>query len=116
MALLLEKKNGLGLITLSGSLDASVVESFSRQSAAWLESDPDLTQVVVDLGEVAFMDSAGLGALIGMLRRLAGRGGDLRLARPRPSVRLVLEITRATKIFAVFPSLGEALAPSAATP
>ena len=116
MALLLEKMNGLGLVTLTGSLDASVVASFSPQTAAWLESQPELKQVVVDLGEVTFMDSAGLGALVGLLKRLAGRGGDLRLARPRPGVKLVLEITRANKIFALFATLDEALAPAPAKP
>lgn len=116
MALLLEKKNGMGLVTLSGSLDASAAESFGQQTAAWFESQPEIQQVVVDLGDVAFMDSAGLGALIGMRKRLASRGGDLRLARPCPSVKLVLEITRANKIFPISATLGEALAPSVAGP
>jgi anti-sigma B factor antagonist len=110
MALLLENKNGVGLVTLSGSLDASAVESLRHQSIVWFESQPDLKQVVVDLGEVGFMDSTGLGALIGMLKRVALRGGDLRLARPRPNVKLVLEITRANKIFAIFATVAEALA------
>jgi anti-sigma B factor antagonist len=109
MALLLELKNGMGLVTLSGSLDAAAVASFSQQTTAWLESQPEVTRLVVDLGEVAFVDSAGLGALVGVLRRLTARGGDVRLARPRPSVKLVLEITRANKIFAIFASLTEAL-------
>jgi anti-sigma B factor antagonist len=116
MALLLERKSGMGLVTLSGSLDAAAVESFSRQTVAWIEAQDDLRQVVVDLGDVGFMDSAGLGALVGILKRLASRGGDLRLARPRPSVKLVLEITRANKIFGIFATVAEALAPAPAHP
>ncbi len=116
MALLLEQKNGVGLVTLSGALDASVVECFGRQTAAWLETQADLKQVVVDLGEVAFMDSAGLGSLVGLLKRLASRGGDVRLVRPRPSVKLVLEITRANKLFAIFPTVAAALMPATPVP
>ncbi len=109
MALLLENKQGVGLVTLSGALDASNAETFRQQTAAWLEAAPLLKQVVVDFGEVTFMDSAGLGTLIGLLKRVNDREGHLRLARLRPNVKLVLDITRANKIFTLFATMAEAL-------
>jgi len=111
MALLLENKQGVGLVTLSGSLDASNAETFRQQTGSWLEATPLLKRVVVDLGEVNFMDSAGLGTLIGLHKRVAVRDGHLRLARPRPNVKLVLEITRANKIFPICTTVAEALEP-----
>jgi anti-anti-sigma factor len=116
MELLLEQKNGIGLVTLSGSLDAAAVEAFRLQTAAWIESQDGLKQVVVDLGTVSFMDSAGLGALVGMLKRMASRGGDVRLAQPPPGVKLVLEVTRANRIFSIFATVAEALAPAPTHP
>ena len=113
MALILETKNNVGVIIPSGSLDATAVDSVRSQISTWWEAHPTLKQIVVDLGDVGFMDSSGLGALIGMLKRVAARGGDVKLARPKPSVKLVLEITRANKIFHICATVEEAL--SAAT-
>ncbi len=114
MALLLEIKNTVGVIIPSGSLDASAVESVRNQVSAWWESHAELKHIVVDLGGVSFMDSSGLGAMIGLLKRVAARGGDVKLARPRPSVKLVLEITRANKIFAILATVEEAIAAAGA--
>src|SRR5215213_529446 len=49
--------------------------------------------LVVDLGEVAFIDSSGLGALIGALKTARQAGGDMRVARPGEQARMVLELT-----------------------
>lgn len=51
------------------------------------------SHVVVDLGGTEFMDSSGLGALIGCLKLARQAGGDLRIANVRPQVRMVLELT-----------------------
>lgn len=114
MALRLETKNTTGVIIPSGSLDASSIGSVRGQMAAWWEAHPELEHVVVDLGGVDFMDSSGLGALIGLLKRVASRGGDVRLVRPQPRVKQVLEITRANKIFVISSTLEEATRPATA--
>lgn len=113
MALLLEIKGNIGVIIPSGSLDATAVESVRTQVTAWWDAHPELKSIVVDLAGVGFMDSSGLGALIGIVKRTAARGGDVTLARPKPSVKLVLEITRANKIFTICATMEEALAPAA---
>jgi len=110
MALLFEIKHRIGVLTPSGSLDASAVDSVRREHASWWDAHPELQHLVVDLAAVAFMDSSGLGALIGMLKRAAARGGDVRLARPCSTVKAVLDITRANRIFAVCDTLEDALA------
>lgn len=110
MSLLLEIKNNVGVIIPSGSLDASSVDSVRNQLSAWWDSHTEIKHIIVDLGSVGFMDSSGLGALIGLLKRVASRGGDVKLARPKPSVKLVLEITRANKIFNICSTVEEALA------
>lgn len=94
----------------SGPMDASVAPGLRDQAAAWWDANPALRHIVVDLGAVSFIDSAGLGVLIGLLKRVAARGGDVRLARPQSAVRLVLEITRVTRVFTIFPTVEEASA------
>lgn len=56
-------------------------------------------QIVIDMTQVSFLDSAGLGVLIGALRRLRSLGGDLTLAGcARPTLKL-LRITGLDSVF-----------------
>jgi anti-sigma B factor antagonist len=56
------------------------------------------TRLVVDLGEVEFMDSSGLGALIGALKTARQAGGDLRIAAPGEQVSMVLQLSNVDRI------------------
>jgi stage II sporulation protein AA (anti-sigma F factor antagonist) len=76
------------IFTLSGELDASTCRGLVEQ----LQGPPG-TLVVVDLSELTFMDSSGLGA-IHLARRLAVKdGGRLVVCRPQPIVHRVLQLT-----------------------
>ena len=63
-----------------GELDAYTVGQF-RESLVELATKPRL---LIDLSEVPFMDSAGLGALIGGIRRAREAEGDVSVACSRP--------------------------------
>ena len=67
------------------------------------------THVVVDLSGVAFVDSSGLGALIGGLKRARQAGGELRIAAPGKQVRMVLELTKLIRVLRPYESVDEAL-------
>ncbi|MFI7484047.1 STAS domain-containing protein [Kocuria sp. M1R5S2] len=62
------------------------------------------TRVVVDLSGTVFMDSSGLGALIGCLKLARQAGGDLRIANVRPQVRMVLELTSMIRVLTPYDS------------
>jgi len=68
-------------------------------------------RVVVDLAETTFLDSSGLGALVGGLRRARERGGDLRIARAGEQVRAVLTLTTMDRVLRPYGSVDDALAP-----
>ena len=59
----------------------------------------------MDLSDVEFMDSTGLGVLIGSLKRLREADGSMVLAGIRPSVARVFEITGLDRIFTIHGSL-----------
>ncbi|WP_232675925.1 STAS domain-containing protein [Nocardioides sp. R-C-SC26] len=65
---------------------------------------------VVDMSSVSFIDSAGLGALVGAHQRLRGLGGALHLASVAPTVRTVVTVTGLNFVFRVHEDLAEALA------
>jgi anti-sigma B factor antagonist len=65
-------------------------------------------QVVVDLEGVEFLDSTGLGVLVGGLKRLRSHDGDLSLVCTQPRILKVFEITGLTNVFSIFASADEA--------
>jgi anti-sigma B factor antagonist len=71
--------------------------------------DEGRTRLIVNLTEVGFMDSSGLGVLVGALKRLTERGGKLVLACPEGSPLKVLTITGLDKVFPIHASVDEAL-------
>jgi anti-sigma B factor antagonist len=67
------------------------------------------TRLVVDLAQVKFIDSFGLGALVSALRVVRSAGGDLKLACVPPSVESVLRLTRLSTVFDCHPAMEDAL-------
>jgi anti-sigma B factor antagonist len=58
-------------------------------------------QVVIDLTETTFLDSAGLRALVGAQRLFGGEGANVRLTHPSEAVIRLLDITGLTDCFAI---------------
>ena len=67
-------------------------------------------RVVVDLSGVDFIDSSGLGALIGGLKATRTAGGELRVAAAGPQITAVLKLTNLNRILAPAPTVEEAAA------
>jgi anti-sigma B factor antagonist len=66
-------------------------------------------RVVVDLSDTDFLDSSGLGALVGASKEHSG-AGELTLVCPRPQLRKLFEISRLNEIFEIHDDLASALA------
>ncbi len=65
--------------------------------------------LIADLGQVDFLDSTGLGVLVGGLKRLREEGGSLALVITAPRILRVFQITGLTKAFATWPSVLDAI-------
>lgn len=80
-----------------GELDAYTVNEF-REALGAVASSPRL---LIDLSSVPFMDSAGLGALIGGIRRTREAGGEVAVACSRPTLTRLLHTTGFDRIVPV---------------
>ena len=87
-----------------GELDAFTVSQF-RQTLAELAPSPRL---LIDMSGVPFVDSAGLGALIGGIRRARELGGDVAVACNRPPLTRLLRTTGFDRIVTVAETVDEA--------
>lgn len=65
--------------------------------------------VIADLREVAFLDSTGLGALVGSLKRLREQDGSLELVVPDGRIMTIFRVTGLDRVFALHPSFPDAI-------
>src|SRR5438128_2350259 len=104
------KRNGAAVVRpVSDRIDIEVASQLRRALIDLIESGS--RHLVIDLGEVTFIDSSGFGALVSALKLLRTwqREGDIRLANAQPTVVDLLEILRLHRVFSSYPSVEQAL-------
>jgi anti-sigma B factor antagonist len=87
-------------------LDAKIAVGFKDEMAALINAGE--TTVVLDLSNVGFVDSSGLGAIVTSLK-LIGRKGDLLVAGVKDDVMTMFTLTRMDRVFQMFPTTEDAL-------
>ena len=87
-----DEGGGQVAICLTGELDLAAEQTLPGVVSAAVEAGA--TSVVLDLREISFVDSRGLGLLLVTSRQLVDSGASLLLRAPSPSVRQLLELSR----------------------
>ncbi len=87
-------------------LDAALSVRFKEAMREVADSEAD--DVVLDLGQVMFMDSSGLGAVVAVMKMM-GREKNFRIAGLTPAVDKVFKLTRMDSVFKILTSAEEAL-------
>ena len=95
------------VITPEGRLDLASASEFKQILTDAVEAGDRI--LVVDLSNVPFVDSSGLGALISGMKATRLAGGDLRIAEVGDQARLILELTSLDKVMKIYPTVEEAL-------
>lgn len=102
--------NGATIVRPTGDrLDIEVAGDFRSMLLSLIEQGN--RHLVVDLNDVTFVDSSGLGALVSALKTLkrSSGPGDVLLARVQPPVVTLLEIIRLNRVFTSYPSVEQAI-------
>jgi anti-anti-sigma factor len=97
-----------GVVVLSGRLDLLAAPELKTHLQSLVEEG--WRHLVVDLDGVPFIDSSGLGALIGGLRAARDAGGDVRIARAPEHVRTILQVCALDRVLVSYPTIEDALA------
>ncbi|WP_299701022.1 STAS domain-containing protein [uncultured Tateyamaria sp.] len=101
-------EDSLQVVSVHGSrIDAAVAIEFKEAMRGATDSGDDT--VVLDLSEVQFIDSSGLGAIVAAMKQM-GQSRKLALAGLTPTVEKVFRLTRMDSVFPVFPTLDGAIA------
>lgn len=101
-----EREDGVCRMTLRGEVDIYTSPQLKQEIVDTVEDG--CKNLLIDLDQVAFIDSSGLGVLVGGLRRVKERSGTLRLVCTRDNILKIFRITGLDKVFPVFSTLEEA--------
>lgn len=97
---------GIEVVPLSGRLDYQNAQEVRQQLLEIVSSGNN--RLVIDLTTVDFIDSSGLGALVGGLKAARAAGGGLVLASPQDQARMVLALTTLDRLLKYHPTIEEA--------
>jgi len=103
-----EDTNGVALLRVEGFLDAHTFEQLEEAIRGIFESG--CFKLVVDLGRVDYISSAGAGVLIGARSESQENGGDIVLLNPTESVKEVFDLLGLTQIFKIVGDQAAAMA------
>ncbi|MAG55458.1 MAG: anti-anti-sigma factor [Planctomycetes bacterium] len=107
MQMTAESIDGIVVVTLAeGTLDAETVKAFRQEVQDQIQPG---VRMMLDLGNVTFVDSAGLGAILSCLRRLNAAGGDLKLGNISAPVRSMFEMVRMHRVIDIHATREDAL-------
>ena len=90
-----EREDDHALVRISGDLD--IYTSSDLRTELLTLADAQERTVVVDLSDVEFIDSTGLGVLVLAQKRLRQHGGEIVLRSPSAKTRTILELTGLAK-------------------
>ncbi len=94
------RKKDVLLVRLAGELDQCSASGIRRDLDQML-LDPRVRHLVIDLKDMPFMDSSGLGVILGRYRMMQERGGTVSLMHLSPQVKRVYDLSGMARIIPV---------------
>ena len=108
-----ETETGVPVLQIRGEIDLHTCPQLRTTLLELMEAGKH--DIVLDLAEVPYLDSAALGVLVDAVRRAREHNGGIHLAHVTPFVLRAFEITRLIKIFQVHDTVDAALAAAQAS-
>lgn len=95
------------LIKIEGEVDVYTSIDLKKEITKLIEEGQN--NIIIDLENVNYMDSSGLGVLVALLKELKKIGGELKLINLPVSVKKIFDLTRLTKFFDIYNNLEDAI-------
>jgi len=96
------------IVRLVGELDHHSAEEVRNRVDDMLDKE-SYTKLILDFTGVTFMDSSGIGAVIGRYKKISLRNGKVCIANPKTSVKRVFELSGMFKIISVYDDVEQAV-------
>lgn len=102
------ESSGVFIVNVSGDVDhltASLIKDIVNDGILKYKSN----RIIIDLNDVNFMDSSGIGMLIGRYKDMQLRNGEIALTGVNKSINKILELSGINKIIKIFDSVSLAI-------
>ena len=109
MELKFKRKNKTLIILIAGEIDHHTSQELRRQTESALEQMGG-KNIIVGFQEVTFMDSSGIGVMIGRYKQIQSLGGRIAIACPNEKIEEIIHLSGLSRLLPSFPSLNEAIA------
>ncbi len=86
------------IVTLRGELDLHTSPEFKEKLSKLFEMHASITHLIMDIKGLSFIDSSGLGVILGRYRELQERGGRLYFVQANAQVKRILQMSGFQKI------------------
>ena len=96
------------IVNLQGELDMASTDLFRKKVIPKLKKN-NFNYLILNLSEVSFIDSTGLGAILGRYRVLAKKGGGILLVGLKPQVKRIFSLSGMLKIMDLYDSENDAI-------
>jgi len=97
------------VVTLEGEFDLHTSPPFKELVAEALEKNPTIHHLIIVIDKVSFIDSSGLGVILGRYRSISQKGGRLFFVNSSPQIKRILELSGFQKIASFVETTREAL-------
>jgi len=97
------------IVQVDGELDLETSPVFREKVESKLNQYEMIKHLILDLKQVNFIDSSGLGAILGRFKRLSQQGGRVSAVNVSPQVRRIFELSGLLKIMKIYSDRQQAL-------
>lgn len=94
-----EKEENFWLVRLSGELDVSNAESLKNELNGKI--DKKFTDIKIDMSKLDYIDSTGIGIIVGIMKRLRGEEKDISILNAKENIKKIFNITGLDQIISM---------------
>jgi stage II sporulation protein AA (anti-sigma F factor antagonist) len=108
LLLKLESKNNYLIARLEGELDHHSSES-TREKIDKYISEKNLNKIILDLSKLTFMDSSGIGLVMGRYKKVTEKRGKMMIVGDNRNIERILNMSGLLKIIELYPTIEQAV-------
>lgn len=104
----IKKQGDILIVNIYGDFDLSTAD-YCRRDIDQKMKEYKTKHILFDLGGVTFIDSSGLGVILGRYRKVTEQGGKVAIANASPGISRILELAGLSRLISIYPDASNAL-------